>query len=72
VLRHRVDQRRHALLDLRDRPLKRRLEIVGGLDGTFGSAVDAVTEGRMTVVLAVLSLAPLVTLWAILVRGWMG
>jgi len=36
VLRHRVDQRRLAILDLRDRPLKRRLEIVGVLDRTFG------------------------------------
>jgi hypothetical protein len=34
VLGHRVDQRRLAILDLRD-PLKRRLEIVGVLDGTF-------------------------------------
>ena len=36
VLRYRVDQRRLAILDLRDRPLKRWLEIVGVLDGTFG------------------------------------
>src|SRR5262252_3483543 len=36
VLGYRVDQRRHALLDLPDRSLKRRLEIIGVLDGTFG------------------------------------
>src|SRR6516164_5927470 len=36
VLGYRVDQRRLAVLDLRDRPLKRRLEIVGVLDGAFG------------------------------------
>src|SRR5438128_11481109 len=36
VLRHRVDQRRLAILDLCDRPLERRLEIIGVLDGTFG------------------------------------
>ena len=36
MLGHCVDQRWLARLDLRDRPLERRLEIVGVLDGTFG------------------------------------
>jgi hypothetical protein len=36
VLRHRVDQRRLTIFDLRDRHLKRRLESVGILDGAFG------------------------------------
>src|SRR5215831_18466439 len=35
MLCHRVDQGRLALLDLLHRPLKRRSEIVGVLDGTF-------------------------------------
>ena len=36
MLGHRVDQRRLACLNLRHRPLKRRLQIVGVLDRTFG------------------------------------
>src|SRR5215468_10148282 len=36
MLGHRVDQCRLARLDLRHRPLKRRLQIFGVLDGAFG------------------------------------
>ena len=49
MLGHRVDQRRLARLDLRHRPLKRRLQIVGVLDRTFGPPAHRAGEDQITI-----------------------